>query len=59
MNHSIVSILIMLAVGLASIFAFSISDEWAMKAAATGAMGLLLVFTVQTFVRDYMARRTV
>ncbi|MDX8414243.1 MAG: hypothetical protein R8J85_09175 [Mariprofundales bacterium] len=58
MKNSIVPILIMLAIGIASILAISMSDTWAMKAAGTGAMGLLLVYTVQTFVRDHMARRT-
>ncbi|MDQ6965227.1 MAG: hypothetical protein Q9M13_09945 [Mariprofundales bacterium] len=58
MKTSIISILIMLAIGLASMIAISMSDTWAMKAAGIGAMGLLLVYTIQTFVRDYMTRRT-
>ncbi|RMH49951.1 MAG: hypothetical protein D6682_08220 [Zetaproteobacteria bacterium] len=59
MRLSIVSILTMLTVGLVSIIAISVSNQWAVKALGTGAMGLLLVYTVQTFVRDYMSRRTV
>jgi len=59
MKTSIVSILIMLAVGIASIMSISMSDQWAMKAVGMGTMGLLLVYTIQTFVRNYMARRTV
>ena len=58
MKSSIVSILIMLTIGLASVIAISLSGDWAVKALATGAMGLLLVYTVQTFVRDHMDRRT-
>ncbi len=57
MRLSIVSILMMLAVGLASVIAISVSDQGAVKALGAGAMGLLLVYTAQAFVRDYMGRR--
>ncbi|MDX8409865.1 MAG: hypothetical protein R8J84_07510 [Mariprofundales bacterium] len=57
MNFSIVSILLMLAVGIASVVGISLSEVWAVKAAGVGAMGLLLVYTVQSFVRGYMDKR--
>ncbi len=57
MKFSIVSILLMLAVGIASVVGISVSDVWAVKAAGVGAMGLLLVYTVQNFVRSYMSKR--
>jgi len=58
MKNSIIAVSIMLAIGLASVITISMSDQWAMKAMGTGAMALMLVFTVQMFVRNYMARRT-
>jgi len=59
MKGSIYSILIMLIIGIISIVAISMSETWAMKAAGAGTMGLLLVYTVQSFVRHYMPRRSV
>ncbi|MDQ6951522.1 MAG: hypothetical protein Q9M26_07635 [Mariprofundales bacterium] len=51
------SITLMLVVGIISIVGISVSDVWAVKAMGAGIMGMLLVYTVQSFVRDYMDKR--
>ena len=59
MRFSIGSILLMLATGVLSVIGISLSDAWAVKAAGVGIMGLLLVLTVQGFVRGSMPKRDI